>query len=76
MKTTLDLPDDLMRRVKIRAVHENKKLKDEMADLLERALAVNDAAHTKAFVPKPTRLRGGFQPTTDDIEAAIANGRD
>jgi hypothetical protein len=26
MKTTLDLPDDLMREVKIRAVHEHKKL--------------------------------------------------
>jgi len=24
MKTTLDLPDDLMREVKIRAVHEHK----------------------------------------------------
>lgn len=39
MKTTLDLPDDLMRAVKIRAVEENKKLKDTMADLLRRGLA-------------------------------------
>jgi hypothetical protein len=28
MKTTLDLPDDLMREVKIRAVKENRKLKE------------------------------------------------
>jgi hypothetical protein len=28
MKTTLDLPDDLERAVKIRAVEENRKLKD------------------------------------------------
>jgi plasmid stability protein len=39
MKTTLELPDDLMRAVKIRAVEENKKLKDAVADLLRRGLA-------------------------------------
>jgi hypothetical protein len=38
MKTTLDLPDDLMRAVKIRAVEENRKLKDTIADLLRRGL--------------------------------------
>lgn len=39
MKTTLDLPDDLVRAVKIRAVEENKKLKDTVAELLRRGLA-------------------------------------
>ena len=39
MKTTLDLPDDLVRAVKIRAVKENRKLKDMIADLLRRGLA-------------------------------------
>jgi len=39
MKTTLDLPDDLVRAVKMRAVQENKRLKDEVADLLRRGLA-------------------------------------
>lgn len=38
MKTTLDLPDDLMRAVKIRAAEENRKLKDLIADLLRRGL--------------------------------------
>jgi len=38
MKTTLDLPDELMRAVKIRAVRENRRLKDMMADLLRRGL--------------------------------------
>lgn len=36
MKTTLDLPDELMREVKIRAVHEHKKLKDAVAELLRQ----------------------------------------
>jgi hypothetical protein len=39
MKTTLDLPDDLMRAVKLRAVEENRKLKELIADLLRRGLA-------------------------------------
>ncbi len=39
MKTTLDLPDELMREVKIRAVKENRKLKDAIADLLRRGLS-------------------------------------
>jgi hypothetical protein len=76
MKTTLELPDELMQRVKIRAIHERKKLKDEIADLLERGMASKKASGGKVFVPKPTQLRGGFQPTIDDIEAAIADGRD
>ena len=43
MKTTLDLPDDLMREIKIRAVNENRKLKDAMADLLRRGLSQKPA---------------------------------
>jgi len=39
MKTTLDLPDDLMKDIKIRAVKENRKLKDAIADLLRRGLS-------------------------------------
>jgi hypothetical protein len=39
MKTTLELPDDLMREVRIRAAKENKKLKDVMTELVQRGLA-------------------------------------
>jgi hypothetical protein len=38
MKTTLDLPDDLMREVKLRAVEEQRKLENTIADLLRRGL--------------------------------------
>lgn len=38
MKTTLDLPDELMRAVKIRAAERNMKLKDVVADALRAAL--------------------------------------
>ncbi len=39
MKMTLDLPDDLMRTIKIRAAKENRKLKDAIADLLRSGLS-------------------------------------
>jgi plasmid stability protein len=74
MKTTLDLPDELMREVKIRAVHEHKKLKDTIAELLQKGIAADKAHRPK--IPKPVKLRGGFIPTTEDIEAAIAEGRE
>lgn len=51
MKTTLDLPDDLMRAVKIRAVEENRRLKHTVADLLKRGLA------EKRDAPAPPRRR-------------------
>lgn len=38
MKTTLELPDDLMRAIKLRAVREDRKLKDLIAELLRRGL--------------------------------------
>ncbi|MDP9181913.1 MAG: antitoxin [Actinomycetota bacterium] len=38
MKTTLDLPDELMRAVKIRAVNEGRRIKDVMAELIVRGL--------------------------------------
>ena len=74
MKTTLDLPDKLMHDVKIRAVHEHKKLKDVIAELLQTALGTGKPRQPK--LPKPVKLRGGFIPTAKDIEAAIAEGRD
>ena len=73
MKTTLDLPDDLMREVKIRAVHEHKKLKDMIAEFIRKGMATGKRRPAK--LPKPVKLRGG-PITTEEIEAAIAWGRD
>jgi hypothetical protein len=73
VKTTLDLPDDLMRAVKIRAVHEQKKLKDAIAELIRKGMAAGRKRSPKT--PKPVKLRGG-PITIEEIEAAIAWGRD
>jgi hypothetical protein len=51
MKTTLDVPDDLMREIKIRAVNEDLKLKDAIADLLRCGLS------QKAEEPSAVRHR-------------------
>jgi hypothetical protein len=53
MKTTLELPDDLMREIKVRAALEDRKLKDLIAELLRRGL-------TAAEAPKPIIHRVKF----------------
>ena len=40
MKTTLELPDALVKQVKLRAIRDGKKLKDTVAELLRRGLSV------------------------------------
>jgi len=76
MKTTLELPDDLMRRVKLRAVHRRRKLKDEIAHLLEAGMAQAPEPEAPRKPPNPVRLRGRRSLTARDIEDAIAAGRD
>jgi plasmid stability protein len=39
MKATFDLPDDLFRKLKLRAIHEGRKLKDSVADVLRAGLS-------------------------------------
>ena len=76
MKTTLELPDDLMRRIKLRAVHRNRKLKDEIAQLLEAGMASAPAPEAPSRPPKPVRLRGSKLVTLAEIESAITAGQE
>ncbi|MFP4209558.1 MAG: hypothetical protein ACLFSC_13010 [Wenzhouxiangella sp.] len=43
MKTTLELPDELLRRIKIRAAASDRKLKDTVEELIRRGLQVAEA---------------------------------
>jgi hypothetical protein len=55
MKTTLDLPDDLVKEVKLRALYGNLKLKDAIAELLRKGLAapeLNESRRTPSVVKK------------------------
>ena len=58
MKTTLDLPDDLVKEVKYRAIRDGKKLRETVAELLRSGLA---AGPTKM---KTTRPIVGTDPLT------------
>ena len=52
MKTTLDLPEALVREIKIRAVLKRQKLKDAVAELLRRGL--DASAETPDALIRPT----------------------
>lgn len=56
MKTTFDLPPDLVREMKLLAVHEGRKLKDVAADLLKRGLSGE-----KSKVPAPAAKKGAIK---------------
>jgi hypothetical protein len=76
MKTTLELPDALMRRIKLRAVHRNQKLKDTIAQLLELGMAAAPDTEKPPRPPKPVRLKDRQPLGIREIEAAINAGRE
>jgi hypothetical protein len=76
MKTTLELPDALLQRIKLRAVHRKRRLKDEIAALLEAGLAHAPRPEAPRKPPRPVRLRGRRRVTLAEIEAAIGAGRE
>ena len=47
MKTTLELPDELMRQIKIRAAASDRKLKDTVEELIRRGLQAAEAESTR-----------------------------
>ena len=46
MRITLDLPDALMEQLKLRAIEQGRKLKDMVAELLRKGLALSTDALT------------------------------
>jgi plasmid stability protein len=57
MKTTMELPDDLVKEIKLRAVREGKKLKDAVAELLRKGLAERLGMPTVVKTDKATLKR-------------------
>lgn len=51
VKTTLNLPDELVRQIKIRAAQENRKLQDLVAELLRRGLAATPEPRRRVQFP-------------------------
>ena len=53
MKTTLDLPDDLLRAIKVRAAREDRKLKDLISELLRKGLSSEETSAPRGRVRLP-----------------------
>jgi plasmid stability protein len=62
VKTTLELPDDLVRRMKIRAVQERRPLKRLVAELLNQGLNASSAPNPAppAATSRVTVAENGF----------------
>ncbi len=72
MRTTVRLPDDLMRAAKRRAVDTGRTLTDVIADALRAELSRRAEAHPVSAVELPTFGAGGILPGVDlDDTAAM-----
>ena len=61
MKTTFDLPDGLLKQVKLRALHDGRKLKDAVAQLLRKGLAAaRETEHDPGDPPIANDTRTGL----------------
>ena len=59
MRSTFDLPDDLLKRAKIAAVKRGSTLRDLVAEALRRLLADQAALERKRMTEAPVRLPPG-----------------
>jgi hypothetical protein len=59
MRTTVDLPDELMKRVKIAAVRRGTTLRDLIADALRHALVDRARPARPRMVEPPVKLARG-----------------
>ncbi len=75
MRTTVELPSDLMRAAKARAAAEGRSLKDFLARAVAHELGSSTAPVTRGRVTLP--LIGPVKPSVEvsneDIEAALAD---
>lgn len=65
MRTTVRLPDDLMKAVKRRAVETGRTLTEVIEDALRVALAREERAFVREPVALPTYGSGGVLPGVD-----------
>lgn len=59
MRSTFDLPDELLKRAKIAAVKRGSTLRDLVAEALRRLLAEQPAAERKRMTEAPVTLAPG-----------------
>ena len=59
MRTTFDLPDDLMKRAKIAAIRRGSTLRDLVAEALRRLLADQGSTERRRMEKAPIKLPPG-----------------
>jgi penicillin-binding protein-related factor A (putative recombinase) len=71
MRTTFDLPDELVKRAKITAVKRGSTLRDLVAEALRRLLAEQAAPQRKRMTEAPVKLPPGHTiPIRSNAEIA------
>ncbi|TLY65811.1 MAG: hypothetical protein E6K35_08150 [Gammaproteobacteria bacterium] len=71
MRTTFDLPDELVKRAKITAVKRGSTLRDLVAEALRRLLADQAAPQRKRMTEAPVKLPPGHTiPLLSNTEIA------
>lgn len=72
MRTTFDLPDDLLKRAKIAAVKRGSTLRDLVAEALRRLLAEQSVSQRKRMTEAPIKLPPGHTiPIRSNSEIAL-----
>lgn len=77
MKTTLELPDELMRAVKVRAAASDRKLKDVIAEAIARGLGavVEEEDSRPPAVREPASKAGSLPAKAPTKTAPLEKGR-
>ena len=74
MRTTLDLPDPLLRELKIRAARNGQSLKSLINDLIQRAMALPAIPpEQQTGLPVLMRLQGHARPLQAQSNAQLAD---
>jgi hypothetical protein len=71
MRTTFDLPDELMKQAKIAAVKRGSSLRDLVAEALRKLLAEQSSSKRKRMTEAPIKLPPGHKiPIRSNSEMA------
>lgn len=76
MKTTLEIPDELYRRAKVQAAHENRKMKDLVTEGLRLVLGLGkkkSSGRLRRMTKAPVQIRKGnvIRALTNDEMARL-----
>jgi hypothetical protein len=66
VKATIEIPDDLMREIKVKAAREDRKLRDLVPELLRKGLASERPSKRRHHVNFPL-IKGTRTPSREEV---------